>query len=137
MIRNSIRLELDSLLLKTPSYFIRKGFGLFISVLKSDKVTTKKEFNNLLLNVLDSSKIEDDFSINKGEVEKALNIAEFKIAMSNVKFKNKIMCFVLLFFRKFIQENDKIILGDLKDVLTENNISNFYEKYDKEITKKK
>ena len=136
MIRNSIRLEQDSILFRTLSYFIRKGFDLFISVLKSDKVTSKKKLNQLLLEVLDTAKIEDDFNINKGEIEKALNIAEFKKAMSNVKFKNKIMCFVLLFFRKFIQENDKIILGDLKDILTENNISNFYEKYDKEITKK-
>ena len=136
MIRNSIRLEQDSILFRTLSYFIRKGFDLFISVLKSDKVTSKKELNQLLLEVLDTAKIEDDFNINKGEIEKAMNIAEFKKAMSNVKFKNKIMCFVLLFFRKFIQENDKIILGDLKDILTENNISNFYEKYDKEITKK-
>lgn len=60
MIRNSIRLEQDSILFRTLSYFIRKGFDLFISVLKSDKVTSKKELNQLLLEVLDTAKIEDD-----------------------------------------------------------------------------
>ena len=133
MIRNSIRLEQDSILFRTLSYFIRKGFDLFISVLKSAKVSSKKEFNNLLLNVLDPAEIENHFKLNKGEVEKALNIAEFKIAMSKVKFINKIMCFVLLFFSKFIKEKDKMILDEIKDIISENNISKFYEKYDKEI----
>jgi hypothetical protein len=136
MIKNSIRIEQDSILFKTLSYFIRKGFDLFIKVLKSKEVTSKKEFNNLLLDVLDPEEIEKYFKLKKGEVEKALNIAEFKKAMSKIKFVNKIICFVLFFFRKFIDDEDKTILDDIKNITTENNIIKFYEKYNIEIEEK-
>ena len=61
LIKNSLKLDINSILFKSLSYFIQNGFDLFINVLKSDKVTTKKEFNNLLLGVLDTVEIGKKF----------------------------------------------------------------------------
>ena len=137
MIKNSLKLDINSILFKSLSYFIQNGFDLFINVLKSDKVTTKKEFNNLLLGVLDTVEIGKKFKIFEGEIENTLNIKEFKKAMTKVKFKNKIMCFIMFFFRKFIEEEkDQILLEEIKKYIEEKNISSFYQKLDKEIEEK-
>ena len=137
MIKNSLKLDINSILFKSLSYFIQNGFDLFINVLKSDKVTTKKEFNNLLLGVLDTVEIGKKFKIFEGEIENTLNIKEFKKAMTKVKFKNKIMCFIMFFFRKFIQEEkDQILLEEIKKYIEEKNISSFYQKLDEAIEKK-
>ena len=64
LIKTSLRLDKDSLLFKTVSYFIQNGFDEFIKVLKDSKVTTPKEFNKSLLNILNSEKIENNFQLN-------------------------------------------------------------------------
>ena len=134
LIKNSLKLDINSILFKSLSYFIQNGFDLFINVLKSDKVTTKKEFNNLLLGVLDTVEIGKKFKIFEGEIENKLSIKEFKKAMTKLKFKNKIMCFIMFFFRKFIEEEkDPILLEEIKKYIEEKNISSFYQKLDKEI----
>ena len=135
LIKTSLRLDKDSVLFKTLSYFIQNGFDLFIKVLKDTKVTTSKEFNKLLLNVLDSEKIEKNFQLNQGEIEKALNISSFKNAFSKVKFINKIMCFILFFFRELFKKKDQITLNEIKNYLNEEKINKFYTIYDKEIEK--
>ena len=53
-----------------------------------------------------------------------------------MKSNNKLFCFVLLFFPKFVKENDQII-SEEKKYLKEEEISNFYNMLDKEILKKK
>ena len=137
LIKNSLKLDINSILFKSLSYFIQNGFDLFINVLKSDKVTTKKEFNNLLLGVLDTVEIGKKFKIFEGEIENTLNIKEYKKAMTKVKFKNKIMCFIMFFFRKFIEEEkDPILLEEIKKYIEEKNISSFYQKLDEAIEKK-
>lgn len=133
LIKTSLRLDKDSLLFIVVSYFIQKGFDEFIKVLKDIKVTTPKEFNKLLLNILDSEKIEDSFQLNKGEIEKVLNIPAFKKTFTKLKFKNKIMCFILFLFRDFVEKKDQQIIDGIKDYLDEDNINQFYTIYDKEI----
>ena len=57
--------------------------------------------------------------------------------MTKLKFKNKIMCFIMFFFRKFIEEEkDQILLEEIKKYIEEKNISSFYQKLDKEIEEK-
>ena len=56
--------------------------------------------------------------------------------MANITFKNKIMCFILFFFRDFIKENDKIIMDDIGIYLKGKNITEFHENYDKIIAEK-
>ena len=136
MIKNSIRLKKDSLLFKSVSYFIKNFFNLFINVLQDKKVIKLQEFYDKLLDILEPDKIGKQFKYNEGEVEKALNIIEFKNVMANITFKNKIMCFILFFFRDFIKENDKIIMDDIGIYLKGKNITEFYENYDKIIAEK-
>ena len=133
LIKTSLRLDKDSLLFKALSYFIQKGFDEFIKVLKDSKVTTPKEFNKSLLNILNSEKIEDSFQLKRGEVEKVLNIPAFKNTFTKLKFKNKIMCFILFFFRDFVEKKDQQIMDGIKGYLNEDNINSFYTIYDKEI----
>ena len=133
LIKTSLRLDKDSLLFKALSYFIQKGFDEFIKVLKDSKVTTPKEFNKSLLNILNSEKIEDSFQLKRGEVEKVLNIPAFKNTFTKLKFKNKIMCFILFFFRDFVEKKDQQIMDGIKGYLDEDKINSFYTIYDKEI----
>ena len=135
LIKTSFRLDKDSLLFKALSYFIQNGFDEFIKVLKDSKVITPKEFNKSLLNILDSEKIENSFQLNKGEVEKVLNIPVFKKTFVKIKFKNKIMCFILFFFRDFVEKKDQQIMDGIKGYLDEDKINSFYTIYDKEIEK--
>ena len=68
-------------------------------------------FNSLLLKMLKSKHIAKEFDLNKEEVENSLNLIEFKEAIWKVKFKNNMVCFVLLFYRKFIEKKDEIIIN--------------------------
>ena len=84
---------------------------------------------------MNSEKIENNFQLNKGEVEKVLNIPAFKNTFTKLKFKNKIMCFILFLFRDFVEKKDQQIMDGIKGYLDENNINSFYTMYDKEIEK--
>ena len=137
MIKNSIRLDKDSILFKALSYFIQKGFDLFISALKAEEVVSKKQFNKSLLDVLKSENIEKNFNLCEGDVENCLKLIQFKKAMKKVKFTNKIVCFILLFFRKFIEEKDKIIIEEISQYIKEKDINDFYSMYDEGIQKNK
>ena len=129
MIKNSIRLDKDSILFKVLSYFIQKGFDLFISALKAEEVVSKKQFNKSLLDMLNSENIEKYFNLSEGDVEKCLKLVQFKKVMKKVKFTNKIVCFILLFFRKFIEEKDKIIIEEISQYVKEKDINDFYNMY--------
>ena len=129
MIKNSIRLDKDSILFKALSYFIQKGFDLFISALKAEDVVSKKQFNKSLLDMLNSENIEKFFNLSEGDVEKCLKLVQFKKVMKKVKFTNKIVCFILLFFRKFIEEKDKIIIEEISQYVKEKDINDFYSMY--------
>lgn len=129
MIKNSIRLDKDSILFKALSYFIQKGFDLFISALKAEEVVSKKQFNKSLLDMLNSENIEKYFNLSEGDVEKCLKLVQFKKVMKKVKFTNKIVCFILLFFRKFIEEKDKIIIEEISQYIKEKDINDFYSMY--------
>ena len=129
MIKNSIRLDKDSILFKALSYFIQKGFDLFISALKAEEVVSKKQFNKSLLDMLNSENIEKYFNLSEGDVEKCLKLVQFKKVMKKVKFTNKIVCFILLFFRKFIEEKDKIIIEEISQYVKEKDINDFYNMY--------
>jgi hypothetical protein len=129
MIKNSIRLDKDSILFKALSYFIQKGFDLFISALKAEEVVSKKQFNKSLLDMLNSENIEKYFNLSEGDVEKCLKLVQFKKVMKKVKFTNKIVCFILLFFRKFIEEKDKIIIEEISQYVKEKDINDFYSMY--------
>ena len=82
---------------------------------------------------MNSEKIEDSFQLKRGEVEKVLNIPAFKNTFTKLKFKNKIMCFILFFFRDFVEKKDQQIMDGIKGYLNEDNINSFYTIYDKEI----
>ena len=129
MIKNSIRLDKDSILFKALSFFIQKGFDLFISALKAEEVVSKKQFNKSLLDMLNSENIEKYFNLSEGDVEKCLKLVQFKKVMKKVKFTNKIVCFILLFFRKFIEEKDKIIIEEISQYVKEKDINDFYSMY--------
>ena len=85
------------------------------------------------MNILNSEKIEDSFQLKRGEVEKVLNIPAFKNTFTKLKFKNKIMCFILFLFRDFVEKKDQQIMDGIKGYLNEDNINSFYTIYDKEI----
>ena len=129
MIKNSIRLDKDSILFKALSYFIQKGFDLFISALKAEEVVSKKQFNKSLLDMLNSENIEKYFNLSEGDVEKCLKLVQFKKVMKKVKFKNKIVYLILLLFSKFIEEKDKIIIEEISQYVKEKDINDFYSMY--------
>ncbi len=63
--------------------------------------------NSLLLKILKTKHIAKEFALNQEEVENSLNLIEFKEAMKIEKFKNNMVCFVLLFYLKFIEKKMK------------------------------
>ena len=73
---------------------------------------------------MNSEKIEDSFQLKRGEVEKVLNIPAFKNTFTKLKFKNKIMCFILFFFPDFVEKKDQQIMDGIKGYLNEDNINN-------------
>ena len=82
---------------------------------------------------MNSEKIEDSFQLKRGEAENVLNIPAFKNTFTKLKFKNKIMCFILFFFRDFVEKKAQQIMDGIKGYLNEDNINSFYTIYDKEI----
>ena len=101
MIKNSIRLKKDSLLFKSVSYFIKNGFNLFINVLQDKKVIKLQEFYDKILDILEPDKIEKQFKYNEGEVEKALNIIEFKMLWQTLHLRIK-LCVSFYFFSEIL-----------------------------------
>ena len=137
LVKHSIRLDNNSISFKVLSYFIQQGFDLFITILKQKKSTSLKKFIALLLNILKQKNIVEKLHLSNQEVENSLNLTQFIKVVGNMKLTNKIACFVLLFFRKLVEEKDQIILEEIKQYITDNEIPNFYKMYDEEILKNK
>ena len=51
LIKNSIRMNMDSIIFKALSYFIKEGFDFFISSLKSDKDVKRDQFNKKIIKI--------------------------------------------------------------------------------------
>jgi len=134
LVKNSIRLDKNTIIFKALSYFIPEGFDIFISILKDkNKSTSFKKFNSLLLKTLNSKNIGDAFQINKNEVEKSLNLTQFRKVVEKMQSVNKNIYFVLLFFRKFVEEKDQIIHEEIKKFIKDREIKRFYDMFDEEI----
>ena len=131
-------MDKNTILFKTLTYFIQNGFDLFITTLKSKKITSKNKFIKQLLNILDSKEFAKSFNLNETDIEKELNISVFKkvIIKMNSKFK-KIFCFPLFFLYKFIHENDGIIKDKINKYISQNDINQFYQTFGEEILEKK
>ena len=140
LVKNSIRLDKNSIEFKVLSHFIQKGFDLFVDILKAKKVTTLKEYVSLLLDFLiEKKEILEKFNLTNQVVENCLNLTEFVNVMQSKSMKSKkniLFFFVLLFFSKFVKENDQIIYEEIKNYLKENEIKKFYKKLEKEKLKK-
>jgi len=140
LVKNSIRLDKNSIEFKVLSHFIQKGFDLFVNILKAKKVTTLKEYVSLLLDFLiEKKEILKKFNLTNQVVENCLNLTEFVNVMQSKSMKSKkniLFFFVLLFFSKFVKENDQIIYEEIKNYLKENEIKKFYKKLEKEKLKK-
>ena len=137
LVKNSIRLDKNSIAFKVLSYLIQQGFDLFVNILKDDKSTSLKKYISLLLGILKKKEIWENINLTKQEVENCLNLTQFFNAMKSMKSNNKLFCFVLLFFPKFVKENDQIISEEIKKYLNKKEITNFYEMLDKKILKNK
>lgn len=138
LIENSIRIDDKTIIYKSLSYFIKNGFNLFISTLKSKNTITKEAFNEQLLNLLDSKEMAKFFKLEEVDFENTLHFNEFKKVIGKIKFKfiNKLVCYVLLFFRKFVEEKDKSIAEAIYKYLNDKKINRFYLLFDEEINKK-
>jgi len=132
LIKNSIRMNMDSILFKSLSYFLKEGFDFFILSLKSDKDIKRLDFVKKLFSVLDHEKIASTFNLDKTEVENELKLITLKKAMKKKKFifNQKIGSFIFLFFRNFIELNDKEIKGELLKFIKEEDWSEFYKAYE-------
>ena len=133
LVKYSIRMNADNVLLKALSYFIQEGFIFFISSLKSDEIITPPKFINQLFLKIDEEKIAEYFAIDKLELEKELKLNTLKKAMKekNFKFKQKFGCYLFLFFRNFIEQNDKEITNEIYKYIKEKDWASFYEIYEK------
>ena len=133
LVKYSIRMNADNVLLKALSYFIQEGFIFFISSLKSDEIITPPKFINQLFLKIDEEKIAEYFAIDKLELEKELKLNTLKKAMKekNFKFKQKFGCYIFLFFRNFVEQNDKEITNELYKYIKEKDWVSFYEIYEK------
>jgi len=139
LIENSIRIDQNTILYKVLTYFIKNGFDSLIQTLRSEKKILVSEFNKKLLNLFDSEKIAKSLNLESKEVEKELNITPFKKSFLKIKLThiNKVVCLILLFFRKFVQEKDEAITIVLHKYIQEDKINHFYELFDKKISNKK
>ena len=133
LVKYSIRMNADTVLFKALSYFIQEGFKFFISSLKSDKIITPPEFIKQLFLKIDEEKIAEYFAIDKLELEKELKLNTLKKAMKekNFKFKQKFGCYLFLFFRNFVEQNDKEITNELYKYIKEKDWISLYEIYKK------
>ena len=128
LIENSIKMDKNTILFKTLTYFIQKGFDLFIATLKSKEVISENEFIQKLLNVLDPKDIAKSFNINEIDIEKELNLSIFKkvIIKKKAKFVNIIFSFPLFFLNKFIHEN----IAGIKDKIIEKTNKKYINRFD-------
>ena len=110
---------------KVLSYLIQQGFDPFVNILKDYKSTSLKRYISSLLVILKEKSIWEIFNLTKQKVENCLNLTQFFNVMKSMKSNNKLFCFVLLFFPKFVKENDQIISEEIKKYLKEEEISNF------------
>lgn len=133
LVKYSIRMNADNVLFKALSYFIQEGFNFFISSLKSDKIITLPEFIKQLFLKINEEKIAEYFAIDKLEVEKELKLNTLKKAIKEkkFKFKQKFGCYIFLFFRNFVEQNDKEITNELYKYIKEKDWVSFYEIYEK------
>lgn len=133
LIKNSIRMNMDSIIFKTLSYFIKEGFDLFISSLKSTKDVNRKDFIIQLFSKLDNEKIAKSFNLDNTEVANELKLVTLKKAIKEKKFtfKQKIGSYIFLFFRNFIEQNDIEIKNELFKFIKEKDWKDFYKIYEK------
>ena len=134
LVKNSIRMNADTVLFKALSYFIQEGFKFFISSLKTEKIITPPEFIKQLFLKIDEEKIAEYFAIDKLEVEKELKLNTLKKVIKKMKFKKfkqKFGCHLFLFFRNFVEQNDKEITNELYKYIKEKDWVSFYEIYEK------
>ena len=139
LIENSIKMDKNTILFKTLTYFIQKGFELFIATLKSKEVISEDEFIQKLLNVLDPKDIAKSFNSNEIDIEKELNLSIFKkvIIKKKPKFVNIIFSFPLFFLNKFIHENIAGIKDKIIEKINEKYINRFDETFKEAILDKK
>ena len=78
-----------------------------------------------MLDILKEKNIWEIFNLTKQEVENCLNLTQFFNVMKSMKSNNKLFCFVLLFFPKFVKEKKQIISEEIKKYLKEEEISNY------------
>lgn len=125
-------MNMDSILFKTLSYFIKEGFIFFISSLNSDKDVNRKQFIAKLFSKLDHENISKSFNLDKTEVENELKLIPLKKAIKEKKFifKQIIGTYILLFFRNFIEQNDKEIKDELFKYIKEEDWNEFYKVYE-------
>ncbi len=133
LVKYSIRMNADNVLFKALSYFIQEGFNFFISSLKSKENVAPRVFVKELFRKINEEKIAEYFAIDKLEVEKELKLNTLKKAIKEkkFKFKQKFGCYIFLFFRNFVEQNDKEITNELYKYIKEKDWVSFYEIYEK------
>ena len=131
LIENLIKLDDDSILFKALSFFIRKGFALFVSALQGDQLLKKAEFSKRLLETLNIENIAQEFKLKIEEIENELSPISFQqtVNMMKFKFEKKINSYILLFFKKLVQQGDKEITDYLSKYMTQNDIDGFFKNY--------
>ena len=131
LIENLIKLDDDSILFKALSFFIRKGFALFVSALQGDQLLKKAEFSKRLLETLNIENIAQEFKLKIEEIENELSPILFQqtVNMMKFKFEKKINSYILLFFKKLVQQGDKEITDYLSKYMTQNDIDGFFKNY--------
>ena len=82
---------------------------------------------------INEEKIAEYFAIDKLKVEKELKLNTLKKAIKEKKFKSKqkFGCYIFLFFRNFVEQNDKEITNELYKYIKEKDWFSFYEIYEK------
>ena len=131
LIENLIKLDEDSILFKALSFFIRKGFALFVSALQGDQLLKKAEFSKRLLETLNIENIAQEFKLKIEEIENELSPISFQqtVNMMKFKFEKKINSYILLFFKKLVQQGDKEITDYLSKYMTQKDIDDFFKNY--------
>ena len=136
LIKNYKKINEQQILFKCFTYFIDKGFDLFIQTLKSAKVIKGEEFHKLLLEVLDSAKIAKFFNmVNKSEIDNICHFDCFKKAVMkmNLTYGKKLGLFLIFFFRESVEAKDMAILKEVKKFLKKEKINNFCKSFSEEI----
>ena len=137
LIENSIKMDKNTIAFKTLIYFLVNGFRLFVSSLKEEKNKDKNVFLKELYKIISIKNISESLKLEKKNVKKELNINVFIKIINKKKlgFKNKIYYIFLLFFKNY--QNDKNIKEQLNKYISENNIKEYYDDYNKMILQEK